>query len=59
MRLEHTVDQQSIEMRAHVADIRADMRALRSKMTSLRDVVYRKMVSLHERVASVEAKQQN
>ena len=56
-RLEHTVDQQGAEMRAQGADLRAEMRALRGEMTSLRDVVYHEMVTLHERVAAVEAKQ--
>ena len=56
-RLEHTVDQQGAEMRSHFTNVQADMRALRVEMSALRDVVYREMVSLHERLASVEAKQ--
>ena len=69
-RLEHTVDALGADMRAElrsdvtglrgdIAGIRSEMLSLRGEVTLLRDVVYREMVSLHERVAAVEAKRQS
>lgn len=48
-RLEHTVDAQGTELRA-------ELRAVRAEITALREIVYSEMVSLHERVAVVEAR---
>ena len=36
---------------------RQDSIAIRSEMVTLRDSIHRDMISLHERVATVEAKQ--
>ena len=47
-------------LRADLAVLRSDMAqnntALRSEMVQLRDSIHRDMISLHERVAVVEAK---
>lgn len=48
------------QIRSEIAQVRSDVRSelsnVRSEIGGLRETVYREMVSLHERVAIVEAK---
>ena len=65
------IDKSRSELRAEIQNIRSDLRSdidksrselrteivqVRTEVAGLRDTVYREMVSLHERVAAVEAK---
>ncbi len=47
------------DMRAESASVRGEIAQLRSEMIQLRDSVHHDMVGLHERIAVVEAKQED
>ncbi len=50
---------ESIQTRHELrTEFKSDLGLLRGKVGSLRDLVYREMVSLHERVAAVETKRE-